>query len=133
MILPGGGIAPDGSRWNSLRLTFLLPVRVLSKLFRRLCLTRLLALHDAGGLAFFGSMSHHAERRAFLRHLAPFRGKRWVVYAKAPFAGPEAVLPYLSRYTPRVASRTAAWSPSTRAASPSATKTTATVRTASRT
>jgi hypothetical protein len=78
-------------------------VRVLGKLFRRLFLTRLMALHEAGRLAFFGSMAHLGERGSFLRHLAPVRKKRWVVYAKAPFAGPEAVLAYLSRYTHRVA------------------------------
>lgn len=103
MIVPGGGIAPDGSRWVSSRPAFLLPVRVLGKLFRRLFLTRLVALHDAGRLAFFGSMAHLADRQAFLRHLSPVRKKRWVVYAKPPFAGPEAVLAYLSRYTHRVA------------------------------
>ncbi|MEI9419452.1 IS91 family transposase [Mesorhizobium sp. Cs1321R2N1] len=103
MIVPGGGIAPDGSRWISSRPAFLLPVRVLGKLFRRLFLTRLVALHDAGRLSFFGSMAHLTDRQAFLRHLAPVRKKRWVVYAKAPFAGPEAVLAYLSRYTHRVA------------------------------
>ena len=103
MIVPGGGIAPDRSRWIASRPAFLLPVRVLGKLFRRLLLTRLTALHDAGRLSFFGTLAHLAERRAFLRHLAPVRGKRWVVYTKAPFAGPEAVLAYLSRYTHRVA------------------------------
>jgi hypothetical protein len=103
MIVPGGGIAPDGGRWISSRAAFLFPVRVLGKLFRRLFLTRLVALHDAGRLAFFGSLAHLAERRAFLRHLSPVRKKPWVVYAKAPFAGPEAVLAYLSRYTHRVA------------------------------
>ncbi|RWB55447.1 IS91 family transposase [Mesorhizobium sp.] len=103
MIVPGGGIALDGTRWVSSRPAFLLPVKVLGKLFRRLFLTRLLTLHDAARLAFFGSMAHLAERRAFLRHLAPVRKKRWVVYAKPPFAGPEAVLAYLSRYTHRVA------------------------------
>jgi Putative transposase len=103
MIVPGGGIALDGSRWISSRPAFLLPVRVLGALFRRLFLTRLIALHDAGRLTFFGSMVHLCDRRAFLRHLAPVRKKRWVVYAKAPFAGPEAVLAYLSRYTHRVA------------------------------
>ena len=103
MIVPGGGIAPDGSRWISSRPAFLLPVRVLGKLFRRLFLTRLVALHDAGRLAFFGSMAHLADRRAFLRHLKPVRSRRWVVYAKPPFAGPQAVLAYLSRYTHRVA------------------------------
>jgi hypothetical protein len=103
MIVPGGGIALDGTCWVSSRPTFLLPVRVLGKLFRRLFLTRLIALHDAGRLSFFGSAAHLTDRRAFLRHLARVRKKRWVVYAKAPFAGPEAVLAYLSRYTHRVA------------------------------
>jgi hypothetical protein len=103
MIVPGGGIAPDRSRWISSRPAFLLPVRVLGKLFRRLFLTRLVALHDAGRLASFGALAHLAERRTLLRHLAPVRKKRWVVYAKPPFAGPEAVLAYLSRYTHRVA------------------------------
>ena len=103
MIVPGGGIAPDGQRWISSRPAFLLPVRVLGALFRRLFLTRLLQFHDAGKLAFFGKLSGLADRRAFLRHLSPVRKKRWVVYAKPPFAGPEAVLAYLSRYTHRVA------------------------------
>jgi Putative transposase len=103
MIVPGGGIALDGERWISSRPAFLLPVRVLGKLFRRLFLTRLIALHDAGKLNFFGGLAPLAERRAFLRHLSPVRNKRWVVYAKPPFSGPEAVLAYLSRYTHRVA------------------------------
>jgi hypothetical protein len=103
MVVPGGGISLDGERWVSARPAFLLPVRVLGALFRRLFLTRLLALHDGGRLAFFGSIAHLADRRQFLRHLAPVRKKRWVVYAKPPFAGPEAVLAYLSRYTHRVA------------------------------
>lgn len=103
MIVPGGGIALDGSHWISARPAFLLPVRVLGKLFRRLFLTRLIAMHEAGRLAFFGTLAHLADRRAFLRHLAPVWKKRWVVYAKAPFAGPEAVLAYLSRYTHRIA------------------------------
>ena len=103
MIVPGGGIAPDRTRWISSRPAFLLPVRVLGALFRRLFLTRLLQLHQAGKLAFFGSLAPLSERRAFLRHIAPVRKKRWVVYAKPPFAGPEAVLAYLSRYTHRVA------------------------------
>ena len=102
MIVPGGGIAPDGG-WISSRPAFLLPVRVLGALFRRLFLTRLLELHDAGRLTFFGRMAGLNDRRFFQRHLAPARKKRWVVYAKAPFAGPEAVLAYLSRYTHRVA------------------------------
>jgi hypothetical protein len=103
MIVPGGGISLDGQRWISSRPAFLLPVRVLGKLFRRLFLTRLIALHDAGKLGFFGGLAPLADRRAFLHHLAPVRHKRWVVYAKPPFAGPEAVLAYLSRYTHRVA------------------------------
>jgi hypothetical protein len=103
MIVPGGGIAPDGSRWISSRPAFLLPVRVLGALFRRIFLTRLIQLHDAGRLAFFGESAQLADRRAFLRHLSPVRKKRWVVYAKPPFAGPQAVLAYLSRYTHRVA------------------------------
>jgi hypothetical protein len=78
-------------------------VRVLGKLFRRLFLTRLMELHSKRRLVFFGSLAGLAERRVFLRHLAPVRKKRWVVYAKPPFAGPEAVLAYLSRYTHRVA------------------------------
>jgi len=103
MIVPGGGIALDGQRWVSARPAFLLPVRVLGALFRRMFLTRMLALFDSGQLGFFGGMAHLGERRAFLRHLSPVRKKRWVVYAKPPFAGPEAVLAYLSRYTHRVA------------------------------
>jgi len=103
MIVPGGGIAPGGERWISSRPAFLLPVRVLGKLFRRLFLTRLTQFYDTGKLAFFGPLASLSERRAFLRHLAPVRKKRWVVYAKPPFAGPEAVLAYLSRYTHRVA------------------------------
>jgi Putative transposase/Transposase zinc-binding domain len=103
MIVPGGGIARDGTRWISSRPAFLLPVRVLGSLFRRLFLTRLMALHQSGKLAFFGHLAQLADKRALLRHLSPVRKKRWVVYAKPPFGGPEAVLTYLSRYTHRVA------------------------------
>ena len=103
MIVPGGGIALDGTRWISSHPAFLLPVRVLGALFRRLFLTRLLALFDTGRLGFFGTLVGLAARKAFLRHLSPIRKKRWVVYAKPPFAGPQAVLAYLSRYTHRVA------------------------------
>ena len=103
MVVPGGGISLDGEHWVSARPAFLLPVRVLGALFRRLFLTRLLALYDAGRLAFYGGLASLGKRRAFLRHLSPVRKKRWVVYAKPPFAGPEAVLAYLSRYTHRVA------------------------------
>jgi hypothetical protein len=103
MILPGGGISLDGTRWVASRAGFLLPVQALSKLFRRLFLTQLLDLHAAGKLAFLGQSKDLRERRAFVRHVAPLRHKKWHVYAKAPFAGPEAVLAYLSRYTHRVA------------------------------
>jgi Putative transposase/Transposase zinc-binding domain len=103
MVVPGGGISLDGQRWVSSRPAFLLPVRVLGKLFQRLFLTRLLALFDAGRLQFFGSQSGLNDRHAFLRHIAPLRKQRWVIYAKPPFSGPEAVLAYLSRYTHRVA------------------------------
>ena len=103
MIVPGGGISLDGERWVSSRPAFLLPVRVLAKLFRRRFLAGLQQLHAAGRLRFFGDQLALIERRAFLRHLAPLRKKRWVVYAKPPFSGPEAVLAYLSRYTHRVA------------------------------
>jgi hypothetical protein len=107
MVVPGGGLttngAPGGARWISSRPAFLLPVRVLGALFRRIFLARLIQLHQAGKLAFFGSLGPLTEYRAFARHIAPVRKKRWVVYAKAPFAGPEAVLAYLSRYTHRVA------------------------------
>jgi len=103
MVVPGSGISLDGQRWVPSRPAFLLPVRVLGKLFRGVFLSRLLALHDAAKLGFFGSLAHLVDRAAFLRHLAPVRKKRWAVYAKPPFAGPEAVLAYLSRYTHRVA------------------------------
>jgi len=103
MIVPGGGIARDGTRWIASRPAFLLPVRVLGKLFRRLFLTRLIQLYDAGQLAFFGSLAPLADRGAFLHHLVPARKARWVVYPKPPFARPQAVLSYLSRYTHRVA------------------------------
>lgn len=103
MIVPGGGISLDGERWISSRPAFLVPVRVLGKLFRRLFITGLIALHDQGRLAFFGGLAPLADRRTFLRHLSPVRSKRWVVYAKPPFSGPAAVLAYLSRYTHRIA------------------------------
>lgn len=103
MIVPGGGISPDGLRWVASRAGFLLPVRVLGKLFRRLFLSRLLELHHAGRLAFFGAKADLADPRTFAHHLMSLRKKRWVVYAKPPFAGPEAVLAYLARYTHRVA------------------------------
>ncbi|MER8977218.1 MULTISPECIES: IS91 family transposase [unclassified Mesorhizobium] len=103
MIVPGGGISLDGERWVSCRPGFLLPVRVLSKLFRRLFLAKLPEAHAAGRLKFFGDHAGLGDRRAFAAFLAPLRRKNWFVYAKPPFAGPEAVLAYLSRYTHRVA------------------------------
>ncbi|MDQ3560930.1 MAG: IS91 family transposase [Pseudomonadota bacterium] len=103
MIVPGGGLSRDGARWIASRPGFLLPVRVLAKLFRRLFLAGLIALHDAGRLRFFGSNAGLDDRRAFVGHLAPLRTKMWVVYAKPPFTGPEAVFAYLARYTHRVA------------------------------
>jgi len=103
MIVPGGGISLDGTRWVSCRPGFFLPVRVLSRLFRRLFLGNLLAAHQAGRLKFFGAHTHLADARAFTAYLAPLRKVEWVVYAKKPFGGPQAVLAYLSRYTHRVA------------------------------
>ncbi|NDV53920.1 IS91 family transposase [Salipiger sp. PrR003] len=103
MIVPGGGLSPDGTRWISCRRGFFLPVRVLSRLFRRLFLDGLSALHRAGKLSFFGDLAHLADPAAFAASLAPLRKAEWVVYAKPPFGGPEAVLAYLGRYTHRVA------------------------------
>ncbi len=102
-VVPGGGISLDGGRWISCRPGFFLPVRVLSRLFRRLFLEKLAAAHVAGRLHFFGEHRHLADDRNFAGHLRPLRKIEWVVYAKRPFAGPEAVLAYLSRYTHRVA------------------------------
>ena len=103
MIVPGGGLSMDDSRWISCKPNFLLPVRVLSKLFRRLMLEKLLAAHQAGRLRFLGSHAHLADAKTLAAFLAPLSKKRWFVYAKRPFAGPRAVLAYLSRYTHRVA------------------------------
>ena len=101
MIVPGGGIALDGQRWVSCRPGFFLPVRVLSRLFRRLFLDKLAAAHKK--LQFFGNHAPLADAQAFAAYLAPLRRVEWVVYSKRPFGGPEAVLAYLSRYTHRVA------------------------------
>ncbi|HEX7198905.1 MAG TPA: IS91 family transposase, partial [Dongiaceae bacterium] len=103
MIVPGGGISLDSTRWVHCRPGFLLPVHVLSHLFRRLFLSRLVDTHAAGRLAFFGDLDSLRRREAFAAHLAPLRRKNWFVYAKPPFTGPEAVLAYLARYTHRVA------------------------------
>jgi hypothetical protein len=103
MIVPGGGLSEDGERWIACRPQFFLPVRVLSRLFRRLVVERLGAAHAQGKLAFFGEHTALADSQAFAAFLAPLKRCEWVVYAKEPFAGPEAVLTYLSRYTHRIA------------------------------
>ena len=102
-IVPGGGLSPDGGRWIACKPGFFLPVRVLSRLFRGLMLEKLKAAHAAGRLQFFGKHQHLAEVSDFNSYLLPLRKIDWVVYAKRPFAGPDAVLAYLSRYTHRVA------------------------------
>ena len=102
-VVPGGGLSPDGTQWISCRPRFFLPVRVLSRLFRRLFLKYLIKAFDTGKLQFFSSLEPLRERHAFFRHLAPTRAIKWVVYAKRPFAGPEQVLDYVGRYTHRVA------------------------------
>jgi len=102
-IVPGGGLSADGERWVACRPGFFLPVRVLSRLFRRRFLEELQRLHAAGQLRFFGEHVELADTDAFRHWLAPMRRCEWVVYAKRPFAGPQAVLAYLSRYTHRVA------------------------------
>src|SRR5438093_5337969 len=103
-IVAGGGFALDGARWVACKPGFFLPVRVLSRLFRRRFLEELDQAHRAGQLQFFGEYAALTEARAFVDWLAPLRACEWVVYAKRPFAGPAAVLAYLSRYTHRVAS-----------------------------
>jgi hypothetical protein len=103
MIVPGGGISLDGSRWTRSRPNYLVPVEVLSRLFRRRMLEMLAAAHDAGHLQFFGNHAHLVNTAAFKAYLAPLRGTEWFVYSKRPFAGPEQVLAYLARYTHRVA------------------------------
>ncbi len=103
MIVPGGGLSPDGQQWIACRPGFFLPVRVLSRLFRRLFLDALTTLHGAGKLVFFGDLEELADTDTFAAHIAPLRKIEWVVYAKPPFGGPQAVLAYLSRYTHRVA------------------------------
>jgi hypothetical protein len=102
-IVPGGGIGPGGRTWVACRPGFFLPVRVLSRLFRRRFLEELQRLHDGGRLRFFGEHAALAAAATFKAWLAPLRNSEWVVYAKRPFAGPQAVLAYLSRYTHRVA------------------------------
>ena len=103
MIVPGGGFSPAGNRWVSCRPDFLLPVQVLSRLFRRLCLEQLAIAHGAGSLQFFNAHAPLANAKAFDAYLAPLRDTEWFVYAKKPFGGPEQVLRYMARYTHRVA------------------------------
>jgi hypothetical protein len=102
-IVPGGGLSADGERWVACKPGFFLPVRVLSRLFRRRFLEELEQAHRTGQLQFFGDYATLTQARAFANWLAPLRKCEWVVYAKRPFAGPAAVLAYLSRYTHRVA------------------------------
>ena len=103
MIVPGGGLSLDGARWVTARSSFLVHVKVLARLFRGKLLAMLTQAHDMGRLKFFNSHAGLADKRTFKRFIAPLRHINWVVYCKAPFAGPEQVLRYLSRYTHRVA------------------------------
>ncbi len=96
MIVPGGGLSPDDTRWVACKSGFFLHVRVMSRLFRRLFLEGLIALHRSGQLRFFGDLTELADANAFAKWLAPFRNTEWVVHAKPPFGGPEQVLAYLS-------------------------------------
>jgi Putative transposase/Transposase zinc-binding domain len=103
MIVPGGGISPDGTRWIAAKPRFLLPVLVLSALFRRRMLKALALAHKAGKLVFFNDLAPLADAHSFADYLQPLKEKKWHVYAKRPFAGPKSVLAYLARYTHRVA------------------------------
>ena len=102
-VVPGGGLSPDGSRWISCKPGFFFPVRVLSRLFRRLFLEQLKSAFHSGKLRFFSTLENLGDPREFARYLAPLRKAEWVVYAKPPFAGPNQVLDYVGRYTHRVA------------------------------
>lgn len=101
--MPGGGISTDGTRWIACRPGFFLPVRVLSRLFRRLFLEQLRQAFEGKALKFFNAVAPLQDRCAFEKYLVPAASAEWVVYAKAPFGGPEQVLEYLGRYTHRVA------------------------------
>jgi len=103
MIVPGGGLSFDSTRWVTSRANFLVHVNVLARLFRGKMLAMLMDAHDANQLTFFNAHAGLASKRTFKRFIAPLRRIKWVVYCKAPFAGPEQVLRYLSRYTHRVA------------------------------
>jgi hypothetical protein len=102
-VVPGGGLSPDGERWVSCKPGFFLPVKVLSRLFRRLFLERLATAFRKGRLRFFGELTELRKHACFTRYLSPLREAEWVVYAKPPFGGPSQVLAYLGRYTHRVA------------------------------
>jgi hypothetical protein len=102
-VIPGGGLSLDGTRWISCKPRFFLPVRVLSRLFRRLFLKHAQKAFDSGKLQFFSALENLSNRCAFASYLAPLRKAKWVVYAKRPFGGPAQVLDYLGRYTHRVA------------------------------
>jgi len=102
-VVPGGGIAPDHARWIACRPDFFLPVRVLSRLFRRLFLTQLRQAFAKGELRFFGALERLRDTHAFSEYIGPAAAAEWVVYAKRPFGGPAHVLHYLARYTHRVA------------------------------
>ena len=102
-IVPGGGISLDGQRWISCKPGFFLPVKVLSRLFRRLFLEQLTSAYQSGQLQFFGQHQDLADPHAFAEFIQPLRKLEWYLYAKPPFQGPKAVLTYLSRYTHRVA------------------------------
>jgi hypothetical protein len=102
-VVPGGGISPDGKRWIACRPGFFLPVRVLSRLFRRLFLEYLQTAFDQGKLQFFSLLERLRDPKAFAEYLVPLRKTEWVVYSKPPFGGPQQVLDYLGRYTHRVA------------------------------
>ena len=101
--MPGGGLSVDGSQWIACRPNFFLPVRVLSRLFRRRVIEMLLTAHADGKLAFYGAHAGLADAAAFAAFLVPLKRCEWVVYSKKPFGGPQAVLAYLSRYTHRIA------------------------------
>jgi hypothetical protein len=103
MIVPGGGLSLDNARWVASRSNFLVHVNVLARLFRGKMLAMLMHAHHAGQLNFFNTQAGLADKSTFKRFIAPLRHIKWVVYCKAPFAGPEQVLRYLSRYTHRVA------------------------------
>ena len=101
MIVPGGGLSLDNVRWVASRSNFLVHVNVLARLFRGKMLAMLMDAHDSGQLTFFNTHAGLAEKRTFKRFIAALRRLHWVVHCKAPFAGPEQVLRYLSRYTRR--------------------------------